>query len=535
MEVLRRQMAFRSEQILALQMAASIPARAPLSPGRPLDTPTRTFMESRFGSGFGRVRARPVAGLVPPGDPSETEAERLSESVERAPAGPSSFDFSRIRIHTDTAAAESAKALDAVAYTAGNHIIFDTGRYRPETPEGRRLLAHELVHTVQQAGRSGVVQRQGTGGSSPIGANAIFPYPANSRLLVNLLLEETMLNRIGKYAQDPDTAMAVRILRASEGQIATVTTSTAELFEAVVPSVNLPEQGKTPAQTVKNVTLRFSRQPDGKFAFALVADTGAGPRTLFSQSDISAKQSGKDFELSPPSGPASGTVSPGSRAGQITVSGSAGPLEFEVLQLTRLPDAPPANQNEKKVVEEATRQAPSGPPALSAADRAVIAEATKQAEEKRLERRHQVTATAGAQVTRGKADPVLTASWRASFTPFVKAGDLVEIPVRVEIEYAPGESVLAAASTGVGLNIPTKVPVNVRLDVGVAAGAVRGAPAKEGEKGAYLPGFGPTVGGGVGIALDKKVRVEVNYEYLGNVVRNSPNAHTLTAGVGVRF
>ena len=506
------------------------------SPGNALDAAARGFLESRFGSDAARVRARPEAGIVPPGDSSESEAERLSNSIVRAPAGPSGFDFSRIRIHTDTAAAESATALDAVAYTTGHHIVFGAGRYRPETAEGRKLLAHELVHTVQQAGRSGVVQRQSKGAGSPTGANTIFPYPANSRLLVNMLLGEDTLNMIAKFAGgNPDSAMALRILRASEGQIATVTTSTADLFEAVIPSVSLPAQGNTPAQAVKNATLRFSRQPDGRFRFALVADTGTGPRELFSQDDISAQKSGADFELSPPSGPAKGTVSPGSRPGQIEISGSAGPLDFEILQLTKLPDAPPANPNEKKVAEEATKQAGGGSPPVSDADRKVIEEATKQAQEQRRARKQQVSGGVGIQVTAGKVDPVFTASWRAGFTPFVKAGDLVEIPLRVEVEYAPDKSVLGAVTSGVGVNIPTKVPVNVRVDLGVGGGAVRGAPAKQGDKGAYLPAFGPALGAGVGIGLGKTVRVEVDYQHLQNVVRNSPNADQVTAGVGGRF
>lgn len=60
-------------------------------------------------------------------------------------------DFSHVRIHTDQRAAESARAIDALAYSAGHHIAFAEGAYRPTTSEGRRLLAHELAHVVQQA------------------------------------------------------------------------------------------------------------------------------------------------------------------------------------------------------------------------------------------------------------------------------------------------------------------------------------------------------------------------------------------------
>lgn len=58
-------------------------------------------------------------------------------------------DFSRVRVHTDSSSASSARALGASAYTQGHHIVFGAGRYVPYTSEGRRLLAHELTHVVQ--------------------------------------------------------------------------------------------------------------------------------------------------------------------------------------------------------------------------------------------------------------------------------------------------------------------------------------------------------------------------------------------------
>ncbi|SEB24308.1 DUF4157 domain-containing protein [Variovorax sp. YR216] len=61
-------------------------------------------------------------------------------------------DFSRVRVHHDSAAADSARAVDAHAYTVGEHIVFGTGRYAPADAAGRKLLAHELTHVVQQQG-----------------------------------------------------------------------------------------------------------------------------------------------------------------------------------------------------------------------------------------------------------------------------------------------------------------------------------------------------------------------------------------------
>jgi Domain of unknown function (DUF4157) len=59
-------------------------------------------------------------------------------------------DFAGVRIHTDRRAAESARAVNALAYTVGRDVVFGAGRYAPYAAEGRRLLAHELAHVVQQ-------------------------------------------------------------------------------------------------------------------------------------------------------------------------------------------------------------------------------------------------------------------------------------------------------------------------------------------------------------------------------------------------
>jgi len=59
-------------------------------------------------------------------------------------------DFSRVRVHTNAAAAKSARAVHAAAYTVGHQVAFATSRYSPQTVEGQRLLAHELAHVVQQ-------------------------------------------------------------------------------------------------------------------------------------------------------------------------------------------------------------------------------------------------------------------------------------------------------------------------------------------------------------------------------------------------
>lgn len=78
-------------------------------------------------------------------------------------------DFGFVRIHADQEAAESANAVNALAYTVGNHIAFASGHYRPTTKPGQRLIAHELSHVLQQGGVvvSGAIQRSTTDQPAP--------------------------------------------------------------------------------------------------------------------------------------------------------------------------------------------------------------------------------------------------------------------------------------------------------------------------------------------------------------------------------
>jgi hypothetical protein len=80
-------------------------------------------------------------------------------------------DLSSIRIHTGLAAMQSASALNARAYNIGSDIAFASGQYRPGTDSGRRLLAHELVHTVQQRSGVGPIRRDALEKTTPPGAD----------------------------------------------------------------------------------------------------------------------------------------------------------------------------------------------------------------------------------------------------------------------------------------------------------------------------------------------------------------------------
>jgi hypothetical protein len=112
----------------------------------------------------------------------------LSSSGQSLPQSSRSFfeprfghDFSNVRIHTDSVAAKSAQSINALAYTTGNDIVFNSGQYSPETSSGQKLIAHELTHVVQQSTniQSKKIQRANNGfditGINPGGeANVIY-------------------------------------------------------------------------------------------------------------------------------------------------------------------------------------------------------------------------------------------------------------------------------------------------------------------------------------------------------------------------
>jgi hypothetical protein len=129
------------------------------SSGEPLDSATRSFMEPRFARAMDVSDA--VSPLLPaalqkgaPGTPAEHEADTIAGRVTSMaePALTQRYDFGTVRIHADEKAAESARMMNAQAYTVGNHIVFDTGEYAPDTAAGQKLLAHELAHVAQQTG-----------------------------------------------------------------------------------------------------------------------------------------------------------------------------------------------------------------------------------------------------------------------------------------------------------------------------------------------------------------------------------------------
>lgn len=80
------------------------------------------------------------------------KGQPLSESIRNFFEPRFGHGLSSIRVHRDSKSSDSADAVNARAFTTGNHIVFGAGEYKPDTVSGKRLLAHELAHTVQQNG-----------------------------------------------------------------------------------------------------------------------------------------------------------------------------------------------------------------------------------------------------------------------------------------------------------------------------------------------------------------------------------------------
>jgi peptidoglycan hydrolase-like protein with peptidoglycan-binding domain len=213
------------------------------SPGQPLDVATRAFMESRFGQ-----------------------------------------DFSHVRVHTGAAAAASARAVGALAYTLGTDVVFNAGTYAPQTSEGRSLLAHELTHVVQQravaGGAARVVRR------APLCANlpkvtmpTKFEFATDDYL--NTIREAT--SAIGGFDADlslqtPDVGSSVALV-----QRVLLNTVCDEIDrDALVQELDERSYGP---QTVRAVR-RFQQGHSDASGHALRRDGQVGPLTLSAMDEV---------------------------------------------------------------------------------------------------------------------------------------------------------------------------------------------------------------------------------------------------------
>ena len=133
----------RAERARPPAVASQHPRRGLLQRSSTRETPGR--LEGARG------RDGLLEGMLPQGD-----GRPLDSEVRGAMESHLDFDFSRVRIHADSEAAESARAMRARAYTTGWDLVFGESQYAPATREGRGLIAHELTHVVQQGGQAGL-------------------------------------------------------------------------------------------------------------------------------------------------------------------------------------------------------------------------------------------------------------------------------------------------------------------------------------------------------------------------------------------
>jgi hypothetical protein len=113
-------------------------AGAELEPKQEEDRKVQAKHESSAGSS-----STPLARLSGPGD-------ALSSASQAFYGARLGYDFGQVRVHQGEEASESARELRAKAYTCGHHVVFGEGQYDTTSLQGRKLLAHELTHVVQQ-------------------------------------------------------------------------------------------------------------------------------------------------------------------------------------------------------------------------------------------------------------------------------------------------------------------------------------------------------------------------------------------------
>ncbi len=114
------------------------------------------------------VQTKEVSDSIPEASPSvESQINSIRGGGQPLPESTRAFfeprfgqDFSKVRVHTDSQANESAKSVNALAYTVGQDIVFSAGNYSPDTESGKKLIAHELTHVVQRTGTNTSLQRQ---------------------------------------------------------------------------------------------------------------------------------------------------------------------------------------------------------------------------------------------------------------------------------------------------------------------------------------------------------------------------------------
>lgn len=135
-----------------------------------LQDAARTTQQTQHATRAGSHRGSPSARRGVPKvvtDVLASPGEPIEESVRQEMEAKLGADFSDVRVHKGPKATAAANSVHARAFTYGKHIVFNRGEYRPETLAGKKLLAHELVHVLQQT-EGALCQEAGLGGKKAV-------------------------------------------------------------------------------------------------------------------------------------------------------------------------------------------------------------------------------------------------------------------------------------------------------------------------------------------------------------------------------
>jgi len=268
-EVTQRQPEEEDEKLQAKEIPGQTPTVAPnlesridslKGGGQQLDSTTRLFFEPRFG-----------------------------------------HDFSNVRVHSDSNASETAKSINARAFTHDNHVVMGAGEYQPKSQSGQRLLGHELAHVIQQGeGRtSSNVQLQGPNESDPIGTAMGRIQQGQSQPATVVDRHEFALDAVhflerqgDFFAHEPDrdTAEVLGLLRTTANSALTIIANDASLgstanrvrttYSAAVHTVLVSRTVAQPnsVRTAPTLQQLYERNRDNILPFALPqaeVDTGS--------------------------------------------------------------------------------------------------------------------------------------------------------------------------------------------------------------------------------------------------------------------
>ena len=208
-------------------------------------------------------------------------------------------DFSRVRVHSGAAAEQSAQDVNANAYTAGNNIVFGAGRFEQGTHAGRRLIAHELTHVVQQSGSDEI---HGSQSNEKRGLTSRATDPMVQR---DLAIEPPRPDAVGRVLTPAQMAAAIAFNNRVLGSIA----NSADIIEMIRDVIGVSKLPAVVDEDFVNGVVQWQAN------FGLTQDGQLGPgtaRPLFRE--IGAEGVGRGEVSRPP------RYAP---AGPINVSGAA--------------------------------------------------------------------------------------------------------------------------------------------------------------------------------------------------------------------